>query len=52
MAIKINGVEIETGKFYNEYSKEELELLPPLDANSKNSFVLGADGDWYLDTTD
>ena len=52
MAINIKGLEIETGKLYEEYTPKELSVLPPLDAESKKHWRLRYDGEWYHDDYD
>lgn len=49
MAIYVKGLEIETGKLYEEYSETELSVLPPLNAKYKNNWRLSYDGRWYHD---
>lgn len=52
MAINVKGLEIETGKLYNEYNETELKVLPPLQTKSTKHWRLGADGKWYYDQYD
>ena len=49
MAIKEKGLEIETGKLYDEYGEKELSVLPPFKGKSTSHVRLGYDGEWYLD---
>ena len=49
MAIKIKGVVIETGKLWSEYTDEQKQVLPPLNAKFKSNWRLGYDGNWYHD---
>ena len=52
MAIKVKGLEIETGKLYDEYTKEELEVLPSLDSETKRHWRLDENGEWYFSEYD
>lgn len=52
MPINVKGLEIETGKLYDEYNERELSVLPPLDYGSSYHIRLGYDGQWYKDTSD
>ena len=49
MAIKVKGLEIETGKLYEEYSEKELSVLLPLDSETKKHWRLDENGEWYHD---
>ena len=49
MAIKVKGLEIETGKLYDEYTETELLVLPLFKGESTSHVRLGYDGEWYLD---